>query len=411
MKIEFLTAKKYFFPKNRDFFRRITLISIVSIFISVFLPLFVLGILNGFQQSMISKIISKDFHLQVYDTADSFFDYRDVIEHVEKNFNGARGFAFFEGGAIIMNQSIKTSVLIRGVPSDIHSFLSDFKMISGEWSLNKFSVILGSEMAKKLRLEVGDVATFYAKPLTRGKETEVFTSKKFKIAGIYKTGYDEIDSNLVFMDFDKARSFYNYEDRAWGVGFFLKDLKKIPQIKKEIKNMNAFFQIRDWEEANHNLLFSFKWEKTLMLIVLVIIIIATLFAVSISFNVVVSDRKKEIGMLKVMGLTPERITMIFLLKGLFLSLIGIVLGTVFSYFLLSYFKDFIVLVDTSFSFISENLSLISKESTYSGAFSFEWSLFDILVIFVLNVFSVLLATYFPVKRINRYAVSELIRNG
>ena len=175
--------------------------------------------------------------------------------------------------------------------------------------------------------------------------------------------------------------------------------------------MNAFYHIRDWEEANHNILFSFKWEKNIMLVVLVIIIMATLFAVSISFNVVVSDRKKEIGMLKVMGLTPGKIETVFLLKGLFISLIGIFLGTLFSFFILYNFKEFIYILDTSFSFISENLSIINKESSYSGNFYFDWGFSDIAVIYTLNIFSVLAAIYFPVKRINRYSVAESVRNA
>lgn len=412
MKLETLVARKYFFPKNRDFFRRISLISILTVFISVFLPLFVLGILNGFHQSIIAKMISKDFHVQLFDLKDSFFEYRDVKEAIERKFPGSRGFPYFEGAAILSGPQVKLSALIRGIPEDMSPFLSDYRMISGEWKISSTTVVLGSSLAAKLGVEAGEIVQIFVKPYENRKSARELplVSRKFKVAGIFQTGYEEIDANLVLMDFLKAGSLYDYGDRAWGMGFFVEDSGQIPGIKKELKALNYYYQIKDWEEANRNMLFSFQWEKNIMLFVLALVIAATLFSVYIAFNVVVADRKKEIAVLRVMGLTTGRIEKIFFFKGLFIALIGIVSGFLIAFLALYNLKEIIYILENGFSFFSENLSLISKESSYGKAFLFSWSLKDLLVVFGLNFFAVFLATYYPVKRLNRTSMAENMRN-
>ncbi len=412
MKLETLVAKKYFFPKNRDFFRRISLISILTVFISVFLPLFVLGILNGFHQAIIDKMISKDFHIHLFDSKDAFFEYRDVKEAIEKKYPTAKAFPYFEGAGILSGNQTKLSALIRGIPQDMVPFLSDYQMLSGEWKINATSIMLGASLAQKLKVKSGDILQIFVKPYENKKSDRELPllSKKFKIAGIFQTGYEEIDGNLVFMDFLKAKSLYDYGDRAWAMGFYLQDVRFIPQIKKDLKEMNFFYRIRDWEEANKNMLFSFQWEKNIMLFVLVLIIAATLFSVYIAFNVVVADRKKEIALLRTIGLTTQKIEKIFFFKGLFISLLGGVLGFLFAFLALYNLKEILYIIESGLNPLFNNLSLISKESSYSKNFNFSWGFKDMAVVFGLNFFAVFLATHYPIKRLNKTSMAENMRN-
>ncbi len=410
MDLEVTIAKKYFFPKNKDFFRRISLVSIITVFISVFLPLFILGVLNGFHKNIIDKIISKDFHIQVFDESDKFFDYDDIITHIQKKYPDATGVPYFEGGAILSKENVKTSCLVRGIPSNVEFIKKSFPVIKGRWKLNDHSITIGYNIAKNLRVKEGDIIEVFVKPYGNTSAEVPVRKKRLKVAGIFKTGYEEIDANLIFMSFKKARNFFRYGERAWGVGFFVKNLKNVPKIKKEIKHLNFYLNVKDWQETNRNILFSFKWEKLIMSIVLLIIIIATLFSVYIGFNVVVSDRKKDIGILKTLGLSSYRIENIFLIKGLFISIISISLATLFSFLILYNLKDILFLLEKSFSFFSKNIQIISKDSSYRSGFLFEWDFFDFIWVYFLNIISVLIATFYPVRRINKYTISESVRN-
>ncbi|PKL13886.1 MAG: hypothetical protein CVV50_02985, partial [Spirochaetae bacterium HGW-Spirochaetae-6] len=333
MRLEISIAKKYFYPHNKDFFRRISLVSVVTVFISVFLPLFILGVLGGFHNSIVQKMISKDFHVQVYDTSDKLFDYQDIIDNVEDKFPGTKGIPYFEGGAIISRNLLKTSVMVRGIPESA-DFSGEFPIIDGSWQIKPSTVLLGASLARKIKTGAGDVIQLFLRPYAgysqpNQQESQNLTQRKFRVGGIFQTGYDEIDSNMIFMSFDKAREIYNYGNRAWGIGFFSDDLEKLPNIKAQIKNLNFYLQVRDWEDTNRNILKSFTVERVLIMVVLVIIIIATLLSVYIGLNVVVADRRKDIGILKTMGFTPRRIENVFFIKGLFISVISISLGTLF----------------------------------------------------------------------------------
>jgi lipoprotein-releasing system permease protein len=410
MKIEGLIARKYFFPSNRDFFRRISLISIITVFLSVFLPMLILGILNGFHQSMIQKMISKDFHIQAYDPSDTFYDYRDLIKTIEEENAEVQGYPYFEGAGILSKDLSKISVMVRGIVPEMLPHFPDFRMLEGKWEFDRSAVMLGAGVARKLDVKPGQIVKIYLRPYAKENQSPGMIIKRAIVSGVFRTGYDEIDSNLAFMPFNKAQLFYHYGDRASGVGFFVKDLDRIPDIKKQIKQFSIYLNVKDWEEMNRNILYSFEWEKNIMIVVLTIIILATLFSVYIAFNVVVADRRKEIGLLKLMGMRYRNIQQIFLLKGLLIGTIAIVLGTLVSFMILYNLQDLVTTLESSLSFLIPGFHIVSRESTYGGGLYFEWSFWDMGIVFVLNIFSILVATYYPVKRINRYTISESIRN-
>lgn len=412
MRLEFQVAKKYFFPQNRNFFRRISLISIVTVFLSVFLPMLILGILNGFHKSIENKLVSRDFHIQVLEKSDTFFDYKDLIAHMNKEHKGkVKGFPFFEGGAILAADLVKTTALVRGIVPEMRPFLKGFKTIEGKWIVDKSSVVLGSSIARRLRAKPGSIIKFYLRPYRKSGNTAPMILKRLKVSGIYQSGYDEIDDNVVFISFKKAQSFYNYGDRAWAVGFYLSDLKILNQVKKEITQYSFLLYARDWMQMNRNILFSFKWEKNIMILVLILIIIATLFSIYISFNVVVNDRKKEIGILKTLGMTNKKVQLIFYLKGLMIGSIGIVLGTLCAYVLLSNLENLLKALEQGLHFYGK-FDFAYKESSYfRKGILYNWSFWDMFIVFILNICSILIATYFPVKRINKYNISESIRNA
>ena len=91
------------------------------------------------------------------------------------------------------------------------------------------------------------------------------------------------------------------------------------QIEAELKY--PFFA-RDWQEQNSSLFQALKLEKLGMGVILLLIVLVAAFNIVSTLTMVVTDKTREIGILKAMGLPARSVRRIFFLQGLVIGLVG-----------------------------------------------------------------------------------------
>ncbi len=404
------------------------------------MPIMVMSIVNGFHYNIRSKILDKDFHLQVYHRDDMLDNYNKVIKEIEKIAGIKHAFAFHDGKAIIKFEGEKTGIAIRGIEQRMYeqdeSFRSSFRLIKGNVHLSAGNrIILGIRLAKLLRAKVGDVIELF---VDREENTTGFNFavKRFKVGGIFQSGYNDFDSNLVFISLKDAQVLYNYESdffgiknyRAWGLGLKLHDPEKIEKIRQVILDTFTDLRVRTFMQLNGNLLYAFDWEKKLMMVVLLIMVMATVLTVMLILTVVVMSKKKEIGILKSFGVKHSVIMRIFLIEGFIISftgtLIGIILGVVLTIFVkeialsMEYFVNhFIDIVRGTWIGgllgIEKNMAgweIVSAGSHYSRNFPIRIYFSDIFILSVMTLFWSLIGALLPAKKATKITVIEAIRH-
>ena len=88
---------------------------------------------------------------------------------------------------------------------------------------------------------------------------------------------------------------------------------------------------RDWMQMNRNLFSALKLEKTMMFLLLVLITIVASFNIVSTLTMIVTEKQKEIAILKAMGATRKSIRRIFMLNGLIIGLSGTAIGIPLGY--------------------------------------------------------------------------------
>jgi len=88
---------------------------------------------------------------------------------------------------------------------------------------------------------------------------------------------------------------------------------------------------RDWMAMNRNLFSALKLEKTMMFLLLVLITIVASFNIVSTLTMIVTEKQKEIAILKAMGATKKSIRRIFMLNGLIIGLTGTAIGIPLGY--------------------------------------------------------------------------------
>ncbi len=249
---------------------------------------------------------------------------------------------FFDG----LGEAINT----RKLPEFMAYFSEDLKMADGSLDLqNPFflpvddeeeiqeglrPIIVGYELMKQLRLRRGEEITLITgRQNPKDKKLNTY-SRKFRIVGSFKSGWQEIDAHLVYAKRNDLVDFLDMATDVNEISVELNDYKDADEAKLLLESkLNKDYlypkpyQIQKWEELRKSLLSAIRLERLVMTIIISLIVVLAVVSIMIILILLVTEKTKDIGILKAMGANRSGIMGIFLFNGLFISLFGSILGS------------------------------------------------------------------------------------
>ncbi len=202
------------------------------------------------------------------------------------------------------------------------------------------SVLLGTLLAKNLRVGIGDELTV----LGQGRDGSI-AATLVTVKGIYRSGLDDFDRSSIQMPLAYFQDVYAMGDAIHEVVIIGKSLGAIPRIKAAIEhqlnplNRNHTLVVLDWTELVPGLLQSIQLDLVSGLIFYVILIIVVAFSILNTFLMAVLERTREFGVMMAIGLTPGRLTKLLLIESVGMTMLGIVAGIILGGILTLYFQD------------------------------------------------------------------------
>jgi lipoprotein-releasing system permease protein len=156
--------------------------------------------------------------------------------------------------------------------------------------------------------------------------------RTFAVVGLFHSGMYEYDSSLAYIELGEAQKFFNMGDSVSGIEVKVTDVFRADEIAHAIEQVLGFSHgARDWMQMNRNLFSALKLEKTMMFLLLVLITIVASFNIVSTLTMIVTEKQKEIAILKAMGATRRSIRRIFMLNGLIIGLSGTAIGIPLGY--------------------------------------------------------------------------------
>ncbi|MBK8168782.1 MAG: ABC transporter permease [Sandaracinaceae bacterium] len=203
-------------------------------------------------------------------------------------------------------------------------------------------VIIGQELARTLRLFLGDEVNVVSPFGGLGPTGPVPKSRTFRVAGIFYSGMYEYDMKFVYMMLPIAQEFLSTGDGISGIEVKVADMEHAPEIGARIAQTlhRSELRVRDWQEVNRNLFGALALEKLAMFLALGIAIIVAGFCVFGTLTLMVQEKSKQVGVLKAMGTTPRSIVAVFLSEGLLIGIFGASLGLGVGYVVCFAFEHF-----------------------------------------------------------------------
>ena len=334
-----------------------TIVSIAGITLGVAALIGTVGIMTGFKEDVQAKILGTTAHILVNDRMkESMVDYEDQVKKVAAVPDVVAATPFIFRQVLLTSPSGVQGIILRGIDPAregtvtelahnlVNGNLDDLarqnKVVipekerepNGPDTAMRPGIILGKELSMRLGAFPGDTLNVVSPvgPVTGASMTPKI--RQFVVVGIFQSGMYEYDSSLAYIELGEAQKFFNMGASVTGIEVNVTDVFRAADIARAIEHHLGFaFWARDWMQMNRNLFSALKLEKTMMFLLLVLITIVASFNIVSTLTMIVTEKQREIAILKAMGATRKGIMRIFMLNGLIIGCSGAAIGVPLGY--------------------------------------------------------------------------------
>ena len=299
-KFENMVAGRYLRAKRKEgFISVITSFAFIGIALGVATLIIVTSVMNGFKAELLGRILG----------------IKVAIPMVEKQLLATAG-------------NTAEGVMVRGVNANdiqkkqvLRDGFKDFDFADFEGD----NVVLGSRLANKLGVTIGDEITLLS---PNGKITMFGTvprMKSYQVVGTFNFGMYEYDANFVFLPLEAAQKFFSLGDSVTGIDVTLRDDSNIDNTRRlitaaiESSGNKAF--VYDYRQTNSAFFNAVDVERNVMFIVLTLIILVAAFNIITGLIMLVKDKGRDIAVLRTMGATKGMVMRIFFIDGAFIGFV------------------------------------------------------------------------------------------
>jgi lipoprotein-releasing system permease protein len=329
---EWMMALRYLRARRQEgFISVIAWFSLLGIMLGVATLIIVMSVMNGFRQELLSRILGVNGHISIYSDSQKLTNYNGLVLRIKELDGVVKVTPMIEGQVMASANGEAKGAVVRGLRQiDVKSrrILAD-NIRQG--SLDKFrgrnSVMLGSRMARNLRLTIGDKITLIS---PKGNVTAFGTvprMKAYKVAAIFNVGMHEYDSSFIFMPLAAAQVYFKFPNAISYLDITVKEPSRAPEMAREIWNLlDNKGRVYDWQKTNSSFFNAIQVERNVMFLILTLIIVVAAFNIISSLIMLVKDKGRDIAILRTMGATRGMIMRVFLISGASIGVIGTLAG-------------------------------------------------------------------------------------
>lgn len=165
---------------------------------------------------------------------------------------------------------------------------------------------------------------------SRLSETVLISSGKgapqpFKIVGIFETGSRNIDEATAFSSLSDAQKLRGTPSEITDIAVKILD----PNLAKEkalLWKNSSKEKILSWQESSASILSVFKTQDIVRNSMTISIIVVASFGIYNILSILVTQKRRDVAILRSMGFTPSDIIQLFFNQGLLLGIVGGIMG-------------------------------------------------------------------------------------
>ncbi|MBS0618065.1 MAG: FtsX-like permease family protein [Spirochaetes bacterium] len=342
LKLALGISYRYSRGKSRFFLSMNAFLAFVGVFVGTSLLVVVMSIFGGFQAQLKKSIFQFDPHVMLtvdrITGGEKINGWQKWKERLEGELAG--DVVSVEGSiqspAIFRRKKFLDHVFVRGMDfkaddkTKTYTVPDYFPEIVEPQGVRKIPqgdyAIIGREMALNLGLSVGDTIELIVPRGQFNLQTGVVPSiRAFKVAALFKTGHYNYDTKVVVLGLGTAQNLYALPDAVQQLVLRLKDTDSLSKMRRKIQRSWPY-TVRTIEDEQRNFFAALRLEKTIMIVIVFLFIIAAMVGIIIATFNIVRAHRRDIGIMKSLGFSRSQILLIFAVTGMAMGILGSLSG-------------------------------------------------------------------------------------
>jgi lipoprotein-releasing system permease protein len=418
MRYELLVGLRYTRaqPRQSDghggnrFISFIAMISMLGLALGVAALIVVLSVMNGFQKELRTRILGVVSHIQISSDSGEVADWVPIVQGVAQHPRVKAAAPYVQQqGMLTFDQQVR-GVMVRGIVPEAEDKVADLARHMKQGQLaqllpGEFGMVLGSELARALRVQVGEKVTLLAPQGLVTPAAVLPRMKQFKVIGIFEVGMYEFDSGLALVHMGDAQTLYRMGQAVSGVRLKIDDLFAAQRVGRELlRYLPVDAWVTDWTRSHANFFRAVEIEKRMMFLILLLIVAVAAFNIVSTLVMAVQDKRADIAILRTLGASPSSIMSIFIVQGTLIGVIGLALGVCGGVALALNIDVVVPALERllGVQFLAKDVYYISDLPS-----DLHWN--DVGIISMVSFVLTLLATLYPSWRASRTLPAEALR--
>jgi putative ABC transport system permease protein len=318
--------------------RRRTIIIVIAMGMTMALMMWYDGLMNGFTDAIYGNAVKVlggniQVHAAGYRAQASstpllpLADPQAVIKAAEANPLTLGATQRINTGGLVTSREGAFSVGITGIEPEkelsVNIIGQNVKAGRNLTSSDMDNILIGKGLADAMSVQVGDRIT-----LVGHAQHDQMRQRTMTVIGIYDLGIPDLEKQTVYISLAEAQSLYELPGQSTEVAIFLKQLGEENAVINSMKPVLPGYEVESFEANYPDLASAINGKNSVMDIFSVIIIAIAGVGILNLLLMAVYERTREIGMLGAMGLKPAQISLLFMLEGMMIGLVGIAVGIV-----------------------------------------------------------------------------------
>lgn len=188
-------------------------------------------------------------------------------------------------------------------------------------------IVIGQGLATAMDVEVGDRIT-----MVGSSKNEQTRQRTMTIVGIYDVGVPTVEKAMIYMSLAEAQSLFGLNGQVTEIVISLKQIGQEPPVINAINTSTPGYEVETWENSFPELKQTMEMKTGVMSYMGVFMLCIAAIGILNLLMMAVFERTREIGVVGALGLKPREITILFLLEGTLIGVMGAVIGTVLGTF-------------------------------------------------------------------------------
>jgi lipoprotein-releasing system permease protein len=349
--LAFRIANKAMQNHKGGYSKMISLIASATVALGIATLLISSNVYKGFKHEIVKKLFCFAPHIEItrFDTKHTFEELPLLAKNAPKPADFPdldRVELFIQKAGLLKAPKNMAGVVVRGVDQSFDQENFQKHLLRGSFfSLDSSSrkIVLGQKLASQLDVDIDSALVIYF--VNQASGSAMPRPRKLWVAGVYRTGIDELDGNLVLTHIDLLREL-NKWDSNWvgGYGLYVKDFANLKQAYLNITDQLSpeLYAETIKEKYPH----FFEWFLIIgqnVTLILTIILFVASFNIAASMLILIIEKTSFIGTLKALGASSALIRKIFFFTGLKICFKGLFYGNILGLIICFLQKQFEIL--------------------------------------------------------------------